>query len=141
MPRWSFFDFQDAAGSNLIETWLNSKEVPLSDREDVRRTLRARLEAHQNTDLEPPQFKPLHGVLAGLVEIKLKVGGTLYRPIVWIGPGRGEVTILVGAKERNGRFVPKEAVINGRAWERQALIIRDRRYITPHVYTKRESNS
>ena len=104
-PRWTFYDFIDEHGVNQIERWVAS--LPRSHRTDVRAALRGRFEAHQNTDLKPQQFKPLHAPCEGLIEIRFKVGGIPYRPLGFTGPESGEFTILIGAKEHNGHLVPE----------------------------------
>lgn len=63
----------------------------------------------------------LHGECDGLMELRRQSGNVQYRPIGCYGPGQREVTLLVGATERGGRFVPPSACET--AQERKARLI------------------
>lgn len=53
-----------------------------------------------------PQFAP---VGQGLGKLRWKANGIQYRPIGFFGPGSGQFTLLIGAEERNRKWVPKDA--------------------------------
>lgn len=133
MPLWTFYDFMDDDGVNQIERWI-SKDVPLAHRAGVRATLRARFETSQNTDLKPPQFFPLHGACAGLTEIRFKVGNVPYRPLGYRGPGPQAFTVLFGAKEHNGRLVPRSSCETALA--RKDQVERNRGCVAFHDYLR-----
>lgn len=58
---------------------------------------------------DPLYTKALAGLCDGLMEIRFRYKNVQYRPLAWYGPERREVTIFVGAEERNSVFVPADA--------------------------------
>jgi hypothetical protein len=101
---WTFRDWVEPDGENVVLTWLNG----LPKRAKARiNALIPRLEATQH--LGPPHVKPLKGPCAGLMELRVPCEGVEYRPLCCYGPGRREVTILVGATEVGGKLVPLSA--------------------------------
>jgi hypothetical protein len=56
-----------------------------------------------------PYFHALHGECAGLGEMRIKLDRVQWRPIGFFGPARSEFTILLIAKEKGGRFAPRDA--------------------------------
>lgn len=54
-----------------------------------------------------PYFKLLHGRCCGIGEIRFQVRRIQYRPLGYFGPMNHQFTLLVGAIEKNNRFVPK----------------------------------
>lgn len=109
MSVWSFFNYVDDRSRNVIRAWVD-EDVPPHARKDVRRRLNARLDIIADLNqLGPPQVTALHGECEGLMEIKFEIGNVQYRPLACYGPGSDEVTLLMGATERGGRFVPANA--------------------------------
>lgn len=92
MNPWAFYDFLDSRGNNLIRRWLDSLPEKNSAKIDARilymRSLRP----------WPPQYV---SALVGwdIFELKIVSAGSQYRPLAFYGPGRGEVTLVLGARE------------------------------------------
>jgi hypothetical protein len=57
---------------------------------------------------KPEPFRDLHGECKGLGEIRFKADHVQHRPLGFFGPGR-IFTVVLCAKEKGDRFVPKEA--------------------------------
>lgn len=56
-----------------------------------------------------PDSRMLQGDCDQLLELRREIEGVQYRPIGCHGPGRAEVTLLFGAIEKGGKFVPLTA--------------------------------
>lgn len=95
---------------NVILGWLN--EIPKPVKAKINALIR-RLEIVERLDV--PEVRMLHGECDGLMELRRTAGNLQYRPICCYGPGRGEVTLLAGATERGGRFVPSSMCETARA--------------------------
>ena len=107
MAYRTFHDFISARGENVIHTWLHSKAVP----KEARAEINLQIELLKNVlNLERPAVGKLHGPeCQGLIEIRVKVRGVQYRPLGYYGPADGQVTLLIGAKEKGGRLEPRTA--------------------------------
>ena len=44
-----------------------------------------------------------------IMEVRVKLGKEQYRPLGYLGPKADQFTLLVGAKEKSGRFDPPDA--------------------------------
>jgi hypothetical protein len=132
MKLWSFLDFVDDRGENVIQRWLQS--LPPSARKSVKAKMTARIEYLEVTPVFcPPYARDLHGECEGLFEIIFRVKNLQYRPLACRGPDTTrEVTLLMGAIEREERFDPPGACST--ALRRKALIFADRRYVRPHDF-------
>jgi hypothetical protein len=105
---WVFCDFIDAAGENVVHAWLHSRAVSVKARMRINRII-THLEAAPSTDWGD-YVKTLSGdEYSGLMELRVTVQNVQYRPLMVHGPGRGDVTILLGAIERGGQFEPRTA--------------------------------
>ncbi len=129
MPLWSFWDYINDRGENVIKTWLD--RVGAHARKKVRATLNARLDYGAAWDLTYPQFRTLHGECAGLLEIRFQYRNVQYRPLACRGPLTDQVTLLMGATERDGDFDPPDACRT--ALVRAARIHEEGR-VQPHEY-------
>ncbi len=102
--HWTFKDYVTEDGENEILAWLND----LPKRAKIRiNTAISRLEVMER--LEMPYARVLKGPCAGLMELRIPVENVQYRPLCCYGPGEKEVTLLFGAIEKGGRFVPLSA--------------------------------
>lgn len=102
---WTFRDYLTAEGENVISDWLNSLPKAVKVKINARIRYFERLE-----ELEPPQVRPLKGLCAGLLELRIYGPDKVqYRPLCCLGPGDRDVTILMGAIEKGGKFVPLSA--------------------------------
>jgi hypothetical protein len=105
---WTFRDFVVPSGENVIRTWLHSLPVA------ARAKIQARIQYLEVTAaLEPQYVKALKGNCAGLIELRIVFKGMQYRPVGCHGPGDREITLLIGAIERGGRFEPHSACSTG----------------------------
>ena len=57
-----------------------------------------------------PYVHALKGDGNGLIEIRAVFAGVQYRPLAFYGPGENEVTIVIGATERDDRLSPPSAL-------------------------------
>lgn len=107
MSNREFRDFVSARGENLIHTWLHSKEVSAK----ARAAINVQLEVLKSVrTLERPAAGFLtRGECRGLIEIRVKVDRVQYRPLAYYGPEDGQVTLLVGAREKGDEFDPPNA--------------------------------
>lgn len=102
MDRYrTFKDYVTPDGDNVVQSWLNG--TPKRVKVKINALLR-RLEVMER--LEMPEVRMLHGECDGLMELRRESENVQYRPICCYGPGRREITILAGAIERGGKFVP-----------------------------------
>lgn len=101
---WTFKDYVGDEGVNEIHAWLSG--LPKQARRRINIAIR-RLEAMEK--LAMPHVRVLTGPCAGLMELRIPVAGVQYRPLCCYGPGRGEITLLVGAIEKGDRLVPSSA--------------------------------
>ena len=103
--HWTFRDYLTTEGANPIFDWLSGLPKPVKVRINARIRFIERLET-----LERPHVAALEGKCDGLLELRI-VGPdkVQYRPLCCYGPGRGDVTILVGAIEKGGKIVPSSA--------------------------------
>ena len=104
----TFYDFIDQSGRNVIRDWL--------DVQGQKKRPKAKLNFRmQNLEGWPrhlwvePYTKPLKGNCQGLIEIRADVQNVQYRLLGFHGPGDREVTLVFGAHERGGKFVPRSA--------------------------------
>lgn len=98
----AFFDFiSSARGENVIEAWLAG--LPWQARDEIN----LQISLLRNVkNLSRPGVGHLQGKeCSGLLEIRVAVNGQQYRPLGYYGPEPDQVTMLVGAKEKGGKFV------------------------------------
>lgn len=128
MGYWTFWDFVDG-GVNQITAWLDELG-PV--RKDVKIRLDARLTfLAQCQRLSEPQVKVRQGRREhGLLELRFKAAKVEWRPLACYGPGRGQVTILCGAYEKNNRLEPPGVIDTALA---RMDKIRQEGRITEHV--------
>lgn len=102
---WTFMDYLAEDGENPIAIWLNRLSPA------VKAKINARIRYVERLDvLDRPQIGHLKGPCAGLIELRVRGDDKIqYRPLCCLGPGNNQVTILVGAIEKGGKFVPLSA--------------------------------
>lgn len=128
MGGWLFRDFLSTS-RNEINDWLHKQPD----------AARAHIDDHimmlmlSNTDSLTRQdgVGQLHGRCRGLIELVVPFDRVQYRPIGAYGPRRKEITLLIGATERDGRLVPRNACET--AQKRMTLVKSDvERYSCEH---------
>ena len=102
----AFYDFVNARGENVIEAWLLN-DIP----REARAAIQVQLAFLQNVQqLRRPAAGDMKGrECQGLIEIRVKENRQQYRLLGYYGPGRGQVTLLIGAREKGDRLEPREA--------------------------------
>jgi len=98
-------DFLDDRGTNPITEWLKQQSTKFQAK------FEARLVWMSTASLPwAGQYVTKLQDVGDVFEIRIKHAGQQYRPLGCWGPGPGQFTLLLGAKEKNNRFVPPEAV-------------------------------
>ena len=110
MSLWTFRDFTDDSGNNVIVEWINAihpnkKRIKVIARWDG---MLEHLQNLENSDWPTGWFTELAGY-SGILEMKFTVQNIEWRPLGYFGPHRHEFTFLIGAIEKNNRFVPADA--------------------------------
>ena len=126
MRTWTFFDFLDSRGNNLIRSWLDSLSEKPSAKIDVR------ILFMESSKVWPEAYISALVGWPNLIELRIVFGGIQYRPICFYGPEQSEVTLLLGAIEK-GRLPSR---ILRRANENRKIVLADRKRITRHVFRK-----
>jgi hypothetical protein len=91
---WTFYDFLDGRGVNLIRQWLDSLPPKARAKIDVRL-----LFMQAKTVWPEPWVSALKG-WPHLIELRIGAVGNAYRPLGFYGPERREFTIVLGAMEK-----------------------------------------
>jgi hypothetical protein len=94
MSLWTFYDFTDTRGANLIRQWLDGLPSKASAKIDTRILF---MMAHP---VWPEQYVSALVGWPGLVELRVGSAGNQYRPLGFYGPRRREFTIVLGATEK-----------------------------------------
>lgn len=128
MALRTFYDFVSARGENVIDAWL--APIPWRARDEINVQLRL-LRNVQN--LNRPAVGHLQGTdCRGLIEIRVTSERQRYRPLAYYGPEDGQIILLVGAREKGGKFEPKDACTI--AWRRVNDIKSGRGSIREHRF-------
>jgi len=125
MANREIFDYVDARGGNVIETWLAgfSRERP-----KVEARLDATLRYIRIVDrIRDDWMEKLEGGNDDIYEIKLEYRNVQYRLLSAYGPERHQITMLLPAIEQNDRLRPPSA--RATAYERSQYINLPRRVI------------
>src|SRR5579859_6039420 len=126
METWTFMDFLEADASNTILAWLNSLRLDRGREPRAKVKINTRiqyLEALENWDWPPHMIARL-ACYDEIYELRVVHKNIQYRPLGCYGPGQREFTLLVGAREENDDFRPREAPRIAK--ERRNIILRDR---------------
>jgi hypothetical protein len=103
MIEWTFMDFLDDRGANLIQEWLNDKrQVPVKAKAKIDRAL---LQLAGTPNWIRPQASNLDS-FPGIVEIRVRWMNTQYRLLGFRGPDERQFTLLFPALEQGDRFQP-----------------------------------
>ena len=130
---WRFLDFVNQRGENEIHQWLNQQGPTVKARINALiRNLEILDRAFDRPDsvglLRKPPCKGEQ-----LIELIAKIDKVQFRPIGWYGPEPREVTLLVGAIEKGGRFEPRNAC--HMAIQRKGLVKSNRRHGRDHDFS------
>lgn len=125
MTYWNFKTVDE------FQEWMDNQP------HDVRATIHEVMDQVKiNPRLEPPSVKKLED---HVWELRAKVNRVRYRPLFCLGPGRGELTFLIGSTKTSNnkktRFDPINAVKT--AETRRNLIFVNRGYIREYSRRKK----
>ncbi|HUP45422.1 MAG TPA: type II toxin-antitoxin system RelE/ParE family toxin [Thermoanaerobaculia bacterium] len=124
MANWTFFDYVSERGVNEIDAWLDS--LPPKAAAKVEWLV-------SNLRGVPRLTRPYVGTRAkypSLYELVVDAGGRALRPLCCYGPDLRQVTILIGAEEKDGELIPKH--VERTAEQRRLIILADRTRVIPH---------
>lgn len=119
---WKFRCYVSARGVDEIRAWYDDLPVAAQAKFDSRLKF---LGQRQRADWKRPLFDVLEGECAGLGEVRFEVGNVQYRPLGFFSPGM-MFTFVLGAEERDGRFVPRNACTIAQARKTEILTDQDR---------------
>lgn len=124
MSLWTFYDFVDSIGANVIREWCDG--LPGSERETVRADFDARLVMLSGMDITDWRY-PFSVALTGpewdgVREIRWRTHRNHYRVLYCFGPPRREVTLLACYHKRTKLPSGAASLAQGR----KALIDDDR---------------
>lgn len=125
--EWTFRDFVDGRGSNLIRKWTDTLPYAAQAKMDWIVLL---LQASPVWPWPQQYFSALRGY-KGIYELRAGSSGVQYRPLGCYGPAEKEFTLLIGSTEKGGKL-PKgdcEAAV-----ERSKIILIDRRRTCEHDF-------
>jgi hypothetical protein len=94
MSLWTFYDFRDARGINLVRQWLD--KLPPK----ARAKINTRILFMMAIPVWPEQYVSAMVGWPGLVELRVGSSGSQYRPLGFYGPRRREFTIVHCAIEK-----------------------------------------
>lgn len=129
MSGWTFWDFTSEIGTNLIRSWLDSKEVPKL----AKAKINGRIQAMQGLPKIPEGWVSAYTGYPHLFELRIRYLNVQYRPLGFYGPktGRWRFTILSGAIEKDDK-IPR-AVLDATD-ERRKIVINDPSRAIPHDF-------
>jgi len=121
MRYWQFRDYLNEHGKNVF----------LSELRGYPKTVRSAIHAHitqleVTKELNRPSVGLLGRKCTGLIELRVKVNRTPYRPLAFRGPGDHEITLLAMAIERNYDLKPPDVCKTALERKRKVLTIRGR---------------
>jgi len=94
MNPWTFFDFLDIRGNNLIRPWIDSLPLQAAAKIDARMIFMCSIR------IWPEQYVSALVGWPELFEFRIVSAGSQYRLLFFYGPGRGEVTLVHGTIEK-----------------------------------------
>ncbi len=102
MNCWTFLDYVDDNGVNVIHSWLHG----LSPKARAKINVRIGWLSKGSVAFGMPNTRDLVGECDGLFEVRVKYDKVQYRPLGYRGPREQTVTLLAGAKEVNDHLRP-----------------------------------
>ncbi len=125
----TFRDFLDSSGRNVVWSWISA--IPVKAKMKMTALL-------QHLENEPnwrasKHVKVLKGGGKSLTELRFASDKVLYRPLMCRGPGKSEVTILIGVTKQGRRLDPPNAIATAQA--RKVITQQDNSRTEPHDYS------
>ena len=119
---WTFYDFLDTRGVNLIRQWLDSLPRKASAKIDTR------LLFMRAIPIWPEQYVSAITGWPCLVEFRVVWSGNQYRPLGFYGPERRDFTVVLGAVEKGE--IPSRILET--ADDNRRIVLADRNRICKH---------
>ena len=126
MNGWSFRDYLDASGDNVILHWLSSRPQKAQARIDNR------ILTLQASSVWSPQYVSALTSCKHIFELKIVSGGVQYRPLGCFGLQK-DFFILLGAIEKGGKL-PRSACST--AQQRRKIVLSDRSRSCEHQFSE-----
>jgi hypothetical protein len=126
MTPWTFYDFLDPRGVNLIRAWMDSLSVKVVAKIDTR------ILYLRNVPIWPEQYVSALKGWPDIFELRIVLNGVQYRPLCCYGPNKGDVTILLGAIEKGK--LPRRILEN--ADSNRRIVEANPSRIEPHVFSQ-----
>ena len=123
---WTFYDFLDGRGVNLIRQWLDV----LPDK--ARAKIDTRILFMRAIPVWPEQYVSAIKGWPELVELRIVSAGSQYRPLGFYGPQRREFTVVLGAIEKGK--LPRRVL--EAADENRKIVLADASRICEHQFDK-----
>lgn len=124
MNVWTFYDFLDGRGFNLIRQWLDGLPV------GARAKINTRIVFMRAIPVWPEQYISALKGWPALLELRVVSSGSQFRPLGFYGPGRREFTLVLGTIEKGK--LPKRVL--EAADENRKIAIADSRRICRHEF-------
>jgi Phage derived protein Gp49-like (DUF891) len=124
MAIWTFRDYLDAQGYNVIRGWLDA--LP----KRARAKIDGRIAILQGSESWPPQYISALKGYPGILELRVVDGGVQYRPLGTYGPLKREFTLLLGTIEK-GKLAVRDCAT---AVQRRATVLADRSRTIEHEF-------
>ena|ERR1039457_5110019 len=131
MSLWTFHDFRDARGVNLIRHWLDRLPNKAAAK------INARILFMSAMPVWPEQYVSSIKGWPNIVELRVVSAGNQYRPLGFYGPERRGFTIVLGAVEK-GKL---PARILEAADDNRRIVLADRTRICEHTFDKTPTGS
>jgi hypothetical protein len=126
MNPWTFYDFLDSRGHNLIRMWLDSLPAKAAAKIDVR------ILYMQTIRLWPEKFARALRGWPDLLELRVVFAGSQYRPLGFYGPYPNAFTLVYGAIEK-GKLPRRVLEV---ADENRKIVLTDRSRIRGHEFKR-----
>jgi hypothetical protein len=115
MRLWSFWEFVTEGGRGVITEWYEKLPV------EVQREFEDRLRYLANVPRHLWALPFYRQLTAQIGEIRFKANRVQHRPLGFFGPKAWQFTLLFPAREKDRKFIPKDALTQ--AEERRKLVL------------------
>jgi hypothetical protein len=99
MSVWTFYNFLDARGENVIKEWMND-EIPW----EAKLHINGKLVVMRAMPNFPPKWVSPYKGYPNIMELRFPYRRVQYRPLGYYGPQEKQFTLLIGAIEKGGNI-------------------------------------
>ena len=99
MSVWTFYNFLDARGENVIKDWMND-EIPW----EAKSHINIKLLYLRAMPTWPEKLASSYQGFPGIIELRFPYKRVQYRPLGCYGPQEKQFTLLIGAIEKGGKI-------------------------------------